>query len=237
MNLRRQLGCLQAYPKEQAEIQSLLDDLQGLHDAGLIGEYDYAASLQLLKHATDHLLQVDLLTQRAEQSLSLAEGMSRQVALLASASGSGDAEADAWGAKHTFQPFGDPISHITAIVVDRPTRVTADGQTFTRYRIVVRSEMPGARRYFVTHKRFNDFRALHGLLSGGIVRRRGLPNLPPYRTVFQGSFDPLFVEDRRKRLVDYLRALSADPLIVRSREFQEFLFGDAHWRPVEQGYS
>lgn len=101
--------------------------------------------------------------------------------------------------------------------------------------MIFKSELPANKRYYMVYRRFNDVKRLAATLLD--LKVGPLPSLPPQRSVFQSLYDPLFIEDRRKRLAEYLQLLSSTLSVVQTDAFQHFLTEHGQYRSIEEGYT
>lgn len=219
-----------SYPEEYEELVSMVDQLSGMVSAGTVTSRETESVVGTLYHALHHIKTYASVDAALSAAKVRANALAEETGKLSAT----PSTFHPWGKPTVYDPQ-NPIMHITATIVDQPHTMMDKNHPYTRYRMIFKSESPANKRYYMVYRRFNDVKRLNTALVD--LKIGSLPALPPQRSVFQSLYDPLFIEDRRKRLADYLQLLSSMLSVVQTEAFQHFLTEDGQYRAIEEGYT
>lgn len=220
----------QSYPEEYEELVSMVEQLSGMVSAGTATSREAESVVSTLYHVLHHIKTYSSVDAALSAAKVRATALAEETGKLSSI----PSTIPPWGKPTVYDPQS-PITHITAVIVDHPHTMMDKNHAYTRYRMIFKSESPADKRYYMVYRRFNDVKQLNTTLVD--LKIGPLPPLPPQRSVFQSLYDPLFIEDRRKYLVEYLQLLSSILNVVQTEAFQRFLTENGQYRAIEEGYT
>lgn len=220
----------QSHPEEYEELASMVDQLSGMVSAGTATSREAESIVSTLYHALHHIKTYASVDAALSAAKVRANALAEETGALSAISSA----FPPWGKPTVYDPQ-NPITHITAVIVDQPHTMMDRNHPYTQYRMIFKSELPANKRYYMVYRRFNDVKRLAATLLD--LKVGPLPSLPPQRSVFQSLYDPLFIEDRRKRLAEYLQLLSSTLSVVQTDAFQHFLTEHGQYRSIEEGYT
>lgn len=219
-----------AYPQEYMELASMVEQLTGMASAGTVTPQEIGDIVGTLYHALHHIKTYSDVVTKLSVSKVCANALAEEIASLSPTVST----VPIWG-RPIVQAEQGLITHISAVIVDHPHTMFDNNHPYTRYRIIFKSDMPGNSRYYMVYRRFNDIKRLAAALTE--LKLAPTVPLPPQRSGFQSIYDPIFIEDRRRRLVEYLQSLSSTLSIVQTPIFQEFITRDGQYRAADEGYT
>lgn len=220
----------QSYPDEYEELVSMVEQLSGMVSAGTATPREAESIVSTLYHALHHIKTYASVDATLSATKVRATALAEETGKLSSI----PSTLPPWGKPTVYDPQ-NPITHITAVIVDQPHTMMDKNHAYTRYRMIFKSESPSDKRYYMVYRRFNDVKQLNANLIE--LKVEPLPPLPPQRSVFQSLYDPLFIENRRKYLVEYLQLLSSMLKVIQTEVFQHFLTENGQYRAIEEGYT